>query len=66
LSALCKTKTVQKADGSCACGFLAETGLSWRAALDKCKSFGARLPEANSNQENSDIANWMVSIIFVN
>jgi hypothetical protein len=64
LSALCKTKTVQKTDGTCACGFTIEGGFTWRAAADKCKSLGARLPEVKSVQENIDIGGFAVSIIF--
>jgi hypothetical protein len=64
LAALCKTKTVRKTDGTCACGFMIEGGFTWRAAADKCKSLGARLPEVKSVQENIDIGGFAVSIIF--
>jgi hypothetical protein len=63
-SALCKTKTVQKADGTCACGFMIEGSFTWRAAADKCKALGARLPEIKNDQENIDIDSFAVSIIF--
>ena len=41
-----------------------EGGFTWRAAADKCKSLGARLPEVKSAQENVDIGGFAVSIIF--
>jgi hypothetical protein len=42
---------------------LIDGGLAWRAAADKCKSLGARLPEVKSEQENLDIKGFKVSII---
>ena len=61
--AQCKTKTVRKSDGSCACGFMLEFGLTWRKAADKCKSLGARLPEIRNEQENNDVSSLTVRII---
>ncbi len=45
----------QKSDGSCACGFYLEKGLSWRAAADRCYAQGARLPEIYSAADNDAI-----------
>ena len=64
-SAQCKTKTVKKADGSCACGFAIEDGLMWKAASDKCKSLGGRLPEIRSEQENIDVISLIVSVFYI-
>jgi hypothetical protein len=51
----CTTKTYVKADGSCACGFYLERGLTYKQATDKCKSLGAKIPEIKNAQENADI-----------
>jgi hypothetical protein len=51
----CTTKSYVKADGSCACGFYLERGLTYKQASDKCKSLGASIPEIKNAQENADI-----------
>ena len=62
--ALCTTKTFQKSDGNCACGFFLETTVTWRQAIDTCAARGARLPEVKSDQENTDLFTLKVSIHF--
>ena len=52
---LCTTETYVKSNGSCACGFFLENGLTWNEALDRCSTLGAHLPEIRSPQENEDI-----------
>jgi hypothetical protein len=45
----------KKSDGTCACAFFLERGLSWPQAAEKCRSFGARLPEIYSAEDNAQI-----------
>ena len=57
----CTSEVYQKSDGSCACGFFLEVGLTWSQAVDQCKAFGARLPEIHTPAENADIYNIKVN-----
>jgi len=52
----------KKSDGTCACGFFLERGLPWQQAVDKCRSFGARLPEIYSAVDNAKI--FSLKVIF--
>ena len=45
----------KKSDGTCACGFFLERGLTWQDAVNQCRSFGARLPEIYSAEDNAKI-----------
>ena len=60
----CTTDVYRKSDGSCACGLLLESDLTWIEAFDACISIGARLPEVMSEEDNQDIYNLTVFILF--
>ena len=51
----CSTSPYFKYDGSKACGFYLETGLTWHQANAKCKRFNARLPEIRTKEDNDQI-----------
>jgi hypothetical protein len=52
----------QKSDGTCACGFFLENGLSWEQAVNQCHALGARLPEIYSAEDNKQIFNLKVNL----
>jgi hypothetical protein len=52
----------KKSDGTCACAFFLERGLPWQQAVEKCRSFGARLPEIYSAEDNAKI--FSLKVIF--
>ena len=54
----------KKSDGSCACGFYLEQGLTWREAADRCYAQGARLPEIYSAADNKAILKLRVIQMF--
>jgi len=41
-----------------------EGSFTWRAAVDKCKALGARLPEIKNDQENIDIDGFSVCLFL--
>ena len=57
----CTLETYTKSDGSTACGFTLQKGLTWQQANDLCKSQGGRLPEIRSKEENDIIFNFKVA-----
>ncbi len=51
----CTTDVYKKSDGTCACGFYLEKGLTWTQAKDRCFAQGARLPEIYNADDNDAI-----------
>ena len=58
----CTTEVYYKSDGSCACGFFLESGLTWFESVDQCTALGARLPEIHTPKENADIFKLKVTL----
>ena len=62
--AQCTTEVYKKSDGSCACGFYLDRGLTWREAADACHALGASLPEIFSADDNEAILKLRVTILL--
>jgi len=56
----CTTSNYKKSDGSLACGFFVEDGLTQDVANTTCRDLGARLPEIYSSAENEIITSFLV------
>jgi len=59
---LASCKKYTKSDGKCACSFYIEKRTKWKSAILKCQSYGARLPEIMSAEDNEAILSSMVSL----
>jgi hypothetical protein len=62
-TAPCNIAKYKKSDGTCVCGFFLERNLTWQQAVDKCHSYGARLPEIYSASDNIQIYNLKVGLM---